>query len=192
MDAALWEHRWECRYFTSLAVCACVCMPVCACIWNRERGLERERERWGRVSISWSLYLCVHLYGLSYFSSLPLSFFSFSIFPLTTSITLKMNITWHGGTYFYDLLYSLTRTFCSLLKRRQHNRHKKSSVISGAYWPWVDEDSPSIYLLSYWQQLFQRKFNCGRPQNSGNVFMSLIKVLMASWKCSKVDFAVVI
>lgn len=116
MDAALWEHRWECRYFTSLAVCACVCMPVCACIWNRERGLERERERWGRVSISWSLYLCVHLYGLSYFSSLPLSFFSFSIFPLTTSITLKMNITWHGGTYFYDLLYSLTRTFCSLLK----------------------------------------------------------------------------
>lgn len=28
-------------------------------------------------------------------------------------------------------------------------------MFSGAQWPWVDEGSPSIYLLSYWQQLFQ-------------------------------------
>lgn len=38
MDTALWEHHWECPYFTSLAVCACVCMHacmrvhVCACV----------------------------------------------------------------------------------------------------------------------------------------------------------------
>lgn len=70
------------------------------------------------------------------FSSLSFSLFPFRSFLSSLSLTYsiispcfsKMNITWCRGTHFYNL-YSPARTFCSLLKRRQHNRNKNSSVI---------------------------------------------------------------
>lgn len=112
--------------------------------------------------ISW---VCVStcLYVVCYFSSLSFSLVLFRSFPSTLSLTYsiisprfsKMNITWHRSSHFYDL-YSLTRTFCSLLKRRQHNRNKNSSVI---FWSLValGGSSPSIHILSCWQQVFWRR-----------------------------------
>lgn len=154
--ATRWMQHFENITGNALILQVWLCVHVCACLCVHVYEIEREawREKGRGRGESQFLGLCIYVSPSTgfpifpLFSSLPLSFFSFSIFPLTTSITLKMNITWHGGTHFYDLLYSLTRTFCSLLKRRQHNRHK-----SPQWFPepsglgWMKAPLPSTFCL---------------------------------------------
>lgn len=168
MDTALWEHRWECPYFMSLVVCACMCACLCVHVHEIETEAWGEEERGGGESQR--LGLCIYVspsMGFSIFplfSSLPLSFL---IFPLTTSITLKMNITWHGGTHFYDLLYSLTRTFCSLLKEDNTTDTKSPQCFpESSGLGWMKAPLPSTFCLlaaafpkevQLWQPLKQWK-----------------------------------